>query len=85
MGEATKDLCEMRHRQITEKFKEQDDRFEENETEIRSLRDFKIGTELEMKNLIEQIKRLISMMTWFFVTAFGTLLGFFIWYIQSKI
>lgn len=38
----------------------------------------------DIKNLIKSVDNLISMLKWGFATAFTTLLGFFIWFIQNK-
>lgn len=50
---------------------------------IDALEQFKSSTEIEIRNLIEQIKSLVSTMKWFMGLMFGTLLGFLIWYIQK--
>ena len=46
------------------------------------LEQFKSSTEIEIRNLIEQIKSLVSAIKWFMTFIFATLVGFFIWYIQ---
>ena len=47
------------------------------------LEQFKSSTEIEIRNLIEQIQSLITTMRWFMGLMLGTLIGFFIWYIQT--
>lgn len=47
------------------------------------LEQFKSSTEIEIRNLIEQIQSLVTTMRWFMGLMFGTLIGFFIWYIQT--
>ena len=71
--------------QINQLFKE-DERHErrlnDHSKRIDALEQFKSSTETEIKNLIEQIKNLVSTMKWFMGLIFATLVGFFIWYIQ---
>jgi len=47
------------------------------------LEQFKSSTEIEIRNLIEQIQSLVTTMRWFMGLMLGTLIGFFIWYIQT--
>ena len=50
---------------------------------IDDLEQYKTGNEIQMSNFVEQIKKLVTMQTWLVGTLIVSLLGFFIWYIQS--
>ncbi len=78
-----KSICEEKHRRIDEKFEVHERRLNNHGERIDALEQFKSSTETEIKNLIEQIKSLVVTMRWFMGLMVGTLLGFFIWYIQK--
>lgn len=44
---------------------------------------FEASTKIEIRNLIEQIKALVSAIKWGTTIIISTLLGFFIWYVQK--
>lgn len=77
-----KSICEEKHRRIDEKFEVHKRRLNNHGECIGALEQHKSKTETEIKNLIEQIKSLVTTMRWFMGLMVGTLLGFFIWYIQ---
>ena len=77
-----KSICEEKHRRIDEKFDTHERRLNNYGERIDALEQHKSKTETEIKNLIEQIKSLVTTMKWFMGLMVGTLLGFFIWYIQ---
>ena len=72
--------------QVKQLFKE-DERHErrlnDHSKRIDTLEQFKSSTEIEIRNLIEQIKSLVSAIKWFMTFGIATLVGFFIWYIQQ--
>jgi F0F1-type ATP synthase assembly protein I len=76
------DICKEKHKRIDEKFDTHERRLNNHGERIDALEQFKSSTETEIKNLIEQIKSLVVTMRWFMGLMVGTLLGFFIWYIQ---
>jgi len=77
------DVCKEKHSRIDEKFITHEKRINNHSERIDQLEQFKSSTQIEIKNLIEQIKSLVSTIKWFMGLTFGTLLGFFIWYIQK--
>lgn len=70
------DICDERHKRIDEKLNEHD-------TRLNNLEQYKSRTEVEIKNLIEQIKSLVTTMRWFMGLFASSLIGFFIWYVQN--
>lgn len=58
-------------------------RLNDHSKRIDALEQFKSSTEIEIRNLIEQIKSLVSTIKWFMGFTFTVLAGFFIWYIQQ--
>lgn len=61
----------------------QEERVDRLEGRIGSLEQFKAGTEVEMHNLVKQLKSLVSTIRWMTATLIVTLVGFFMWYIQT--
>ena len=77
------DICREKHKQIDEKFGTVERRINNHSDRIDKLEQFKSSTETELRNLVEQIKNLVATLKWMITTAIVSLLGFFIWYIQS--
>lgn len=77
------DVCKEKHNRIDEKFEITERRLNNHSSRIDSLEQFRSSTEIEIKNLVEQIKSLVSTIKWFMGLTFTTLVGFFIWYIQQ--
>lgn len=78
-----KEYCEQLHKQIDKNFETHERRLNNHGDRIDILEQYKSKSETEIKNLIEQIKSLISTMKWFIGMIMTAMLGFFIWYIQS--
>ena len=76
-------ICEEKHKRIDEKFDTHEKRLNNHGERIDKIEQFRSSTEIEIRNLIEQIKALVSTMKWFIGLTFTTLVGFFIWYIQQ--
>ena len=79
MGE----ICTERHKRIDERLDVHDQRLNNHGERIDALEQHKSRTEVEIKNLIEQIKSLVTTMRWFMGLFASSLIGFFIWYIQN--
>ncbi len=77
------DVCKEKHKQIDEKFGRYEKRMDNHGDRIDKLEQFRSSTETEMKNLIEQIKSLVSTIKWMMTSTIIALVGFFIWYIQN--
>ncbi len=77
------DLCKEKHDRINECFDIHNSRLNSHSERIDKLEQFRSGTEVEIRNLIEQIKGLVATIKWGTGVVIGTLVGFFIWYIQN--
>ena len=77
------DICREKHKQIDEKFESYDEKLGDHSKRIKRLENYKSANEVEIRNLVEQIKNLVATLKWMMATAFVSLLGFFIWYIQT--
>lgn len=67
----------------TEDIKELKGDRDDHEKRISSLEISNSSILVEIKHLIESVNGLVSMLKWGFGIVLTTLLGFFIWYIQS--
>ena len=76
-------VCKEKHKQIDEKFENVDEKLGDHSKRIKGLENYKSANEVEIRNLVEQIKNLVATLKWMITTAIVSLLGFFIWYIQS--
>jgi len=76
-------VCEEKHRRIDERLDTQDRRLNNHSERIDALEQHRSKTETEIKNLIEQIKSLVTTMRWFMGLIVGSGIGFFIWYVQQ--
>lgn len=77
------DICKEKHKRIDERIYVHDTRLNNHSERIDKLEQHKSKTETEIKNLIEQIKNLVTTMRWFIGLIVGSMVGFFIWYIQQ--
>ena len=75
--------CKEKHNRIDEKLAIDERRLNNHSDRIDALENFRHGTMVEIRNLANQIKELISAMKWIAIFAITTLGAFFIWYIQS--
>lgn len=77
------DVCTEKHKRIDEKFELHEKRLNNHGNRIDKLEQYQSRTEVKIENLIEQIKSLVTTIKWAMGLTITTLLGFFIWYIQS--
>ncbi len=77
------DVCNEKHKRIDETLDRYDIRLNNHGDRIDNLERYQSKTEVEIKNLIEQIKVLVITIKWAMGLTFTTLLGFFIWYVQN--
>lgn len=77
------DVCSEKHKQIDKQFGVNERRLNAHGERLDCLEQFRASTETEMKNLIEQIKSLVSTIKWMMTTTIVMLAGFLIWYIQN--
>lgn len=68
---------------LIERLDGNDKKIFQHDERIHDLERFRYGTEKQIENLIKQIADLISIMKWFLGVAVTSLVGFFIWYVQS--
>ncbi|NCD00413.1 MAG: hypothetical protein EOL95_12040, partial [Bacteroidia bacterium] len=72
------DLCQEKHRRINDCFDTQNKRLNNHSERIDKLEQFRSGTEVEIRNLIEQIKGLVATIKWGTGIVITSLIGFFI-------
>ena len=77
------DICKEKHKNIDNTLYKHERRMNNHGDRIDKLEQFRSSTENEMKNLIEQIKSLVSTIKWMVTTTIMILAGFFIWYVQQ--
>lgn len=77
------DVCSEKHRQIDKQFDTNERRLNNHSERIDKLEQFRSSTETEMKNLVEQIKSLVSTIKWMMTSTIVILASFLIWYIQK--
>lgn len=78
-----KDLCDERRETINGRISKNESRIDKHGERIDSLEQSRAGSDMQMKHLIKEVSNLVSTMKWFMALSGTTLLGFFIWYIQS--
>lgn len=66
-----------------ERIIENTDRLNNHSERIKNLEQYRIRTEVQIDNLIEQVKNLVTTIRWFMGFTISLLAGFFIWYIQN--
>lgn len=80
-------ICEEKHKRIDEKLETHENRLNNHGDRLDVLEvkteKYQSKTEIQIVNLCEQIKSLVTTIRWFMGLMIGTLLGFFIWYIQT--
>ncbi|KEH99978.1 hemolysin XhlA family protein [Clostridium botulinum] len=79
------ELCREKHRQIDKTFKLHDTRLNSHSNRLEFLEKSNAVHNTEINNLCKQIGDLITTIKWFIGLTITTLLGFFIWFIQSGI
>lgn len=77
------DMCELKHKRIDERLETQDDRLNNHAKRIDKLEQYQSRSEVEIRNLCEQIKSLVSTIKWSMGLLGTSLVGFIIWYIQQ--
>ena len=73
----------MDSKHIEDKFNTQNRRLNDHGERIDKLEQFQASSMVEIRNLVEQVKSLVSAIKWAGTITVGTLLSFFIWYIQN--
>jgi len=77
------DICTEKHRQVDKQFDVNEKRINNHSDRIDSLENSRASTDIEIRNLIEQIRSLVSTIKWMTTSTIITLAGFLIWYIQK--
>jgi predicted nuclease with TOPRIM domain len=67
---------------IKDKLETHDKRLNDHAGRIDKLEQYQSRSEVQINNLCDQIKNLVTTMKWFMGVLITTLIGFFIWYIQ---
>ena len=68
---------------VVERLDSSEKKIYRHDERIQNLELFRSGTEQKLENLIEKIDDLVSIIKWFLGISITTLIGFFIWYIQT--
>lgn len=76
-------VCEEKHKYINEKLESHDMRLNNHGDRLEKLEQYKSSSEVEIRSLCEQIKSLVSTIKWSMGLLITSLVGFFIWYIQT--
>jgi len=77
------ELCEEKHKNINERLNANDDRLNGHSHRLDKLEQRGASVDTKIEQLCKQIESLISTIKWAGILMITTLLGFFIWYIQS--
>ncbi len=77
------DICEEKHKSVERRLEVHDLRLNNHSNRIDELEQHRSRTEAKIENLCEQIKSLVTTIKWAMSLTVGTLLSFFIWYIQN--
>ena len=77
------DVCKEKHKQIDDRMDSIDDRLNNHSGRIKSLENYRSANEVEIRNLVEQIKNLVGTLKWMITSLVAMLAGFFIWYVQT--
>jgi len=84
----TDNVCEEKHKAIESRLDLGEKRMDEHSRKIDNLEQYKAKSEERIDNLCRQIESLVSVMKWgigiFLGTIFTSLVGFFMWYVQTK-
>lgn len=77
------EICIEKHKNINQRLDVHDKRLNNHSQRIDELEQHRSRTEAKIENLCEQIKSLVTTIKWAMGLTVGTLLSFFIWYIQN--
>jgi len=73
----------MNEEYVTKQLETHEKRLNNHGDRIDKLEQYQSKSEVQINNLCEQIKSLVSTIKWSMGLLITTLIGFFIWYIQS--
>lgn len=76
-------VCAEKHRRVDERLDIHDIQLKDHGKRIGNLEKYQSRAEEQVKQLCQQIKSLVTAMWWAMGLAISTLIGFFIWYIQT--
>ena len=85
MSEYDEKLCEQKHRQIDEKFKEHGGTLKEYDGRIGRIEQNERESKTQIQNLCETVKSLNTTIRWFMGIWVTSLLGFFFYAVQHNI
>ena len=77
-----KSVCDERHNQINYRLEVTEKRLNSHSERLDRIEQVNSKLEERLEGLIQQLSNLNTTMRWFMGLMVGTLLGFFIWYIQ---
>jgi len=76
-------ICNEKHKRIDERLGDHDTQLKDHDRRIVNLEQYQSRAEVQVEQLCQQIKSLVKAMWWAMGLGASTLLGFFIWYVQS--
>ena len=79
------DLCQEKHIQLNERLRQHDQLLKEHDRRIDIMEQDGREYKVQIKNLCEQVKSLVSIMKWFIGIWITSLLGFFFYVIQNQL
>ena len=85
MSEYNEKLCEQKHRQIDEKFKEQGETLKEYGGRIGKMEQDGRESKTQTQNLCEIVKSLNTTMRWFMGLFIGSFVSFFFYAVQHNL
>ena len=85
MSEYDEKLCEQKHRQIDEKFKEHGGTLKEYDGRIGRIEQNERESKTQIQNLCETVKSLNTTMRWFMGLFIGSFVSFFFYVVQHNL
>jgi hypothetical protein len=77
------DICAEKHRRVDDRIDNHETRLNNHGERIDRLEQYRSRAEVQVEQLCKQIKSLVKAMWWAMGLAVSTLLGFFVWYVQT--
>lgn len=77
------DVCKVKYQRVDERLFDVENQTDDNTKRISVLEQYKSSSEVQITNLCDQIKSLVSTIKWSMGLMLTSLLGFVIWYIQQ--
>ncbi len=76
-------VCEEKHKRIDEKFETHEGRLNNHSERLDKLERYQSKAEEQVSQLCKKLDALVKAMWWAMGLVVSTLLGFFVWYVQT--